>query len=168
MSHSMVMQVFMDLYLHRTFLLLPMQILGPPLVRNIIFIFVTYSCLLHPPHLMRIYKPSSKRWIISFACIWHIIASRLALTSHVFKSIHHNSHTSLLTSIREPPRFACLCRDLSRACIGMFESHLLCPYYADDLWTTVHHPDMGHRLCHCNQLTILEFLLSSFLTPKKE
>ena len=105
--------------------------------------------------------------IISLACIWHIIAPVLALTSHVVKSVHHNSHTALLTSVREPPQFACLCYDLSHACIGMFKIHLLCPYYVDDLWTTVHHLDMGHRLCHRNRLTILEFLLSSFLIPKR-
>ena len=65
-----------------------------------------------------------------------------------------------------PQRLACLCCDLSHACIGMFKCHILHPYYAEDLWTTVHLPDMGHCLCHRNQLTILEFRLSSFLTPK--
>ena len=50
--------------------------------------FYFLSCLLRPPHLMRISEPSSRRKIISFACIWHIIASGLALTSHVVKSIH--------------------------------------------------------------------------------
>ena len=59
-------------------------------------------------------------------------------------------------------RLTCLFRDLSRACIGMFERLLLHPYCTDDLWTTSHCLDMGHR----NRLTILEFHLRSFLTPK--
>ena len=49
---------------------------------------------------------------------------------------------------------------------GMFKSHLLNPYCTDDLWTTIHYPDMGHHLFHHDRLTILEFILSSFLTPK--
>ena len=65
-----------------------------------------------------------------------------------------------------PHRLVSLCRDLSHACIGMFEILLLCPYYVDDLWTSVHRPDMGHCLCHRSRLTTLEFRLSSFLTLK--
>ena len=113
---------------------------------------------------------------ISFlAHIWHINAFELVLTSHVVKFIHHNTHTCSpdlcprATSVCVPLsyRLPGLCRNLSHACIGMFESLLLCPYYADELWTTIHHLDMGHRLCHHNRLTILEFLLISFLTPKR-
>ena len=115
---------------------------------------------------MWISGPSSRGRIISFACIWHITSSILACTPYVVQSIHHNSHMTLLTFVRDSPRFVCLCHDLSHACIGMFESPLLCPYCVDDLWTIVHHPDIGHRLCHHNRLTILEFRLSSFLTPK--
>ena len=130
----------------------------------------TYNCLIRPLHLMWILRPSSGGRIISFACIWHITTSKIALTSCVVKSVHHNPElcpraTSVCVPL--PHRLTCLCRDLSRACIGMFKSHLLRPYYVDDLWTTVHHPDMEHRLCHRNRLTILEFLLSSFLTPKR-
>ena len=81
------------------------------------------------------------------------------------------SHFSLraftaLTREPLPHRLMSLCRDLSCACIGMFESLLLHPYCADDLGTSVHHPDMGHHLCYRNWFTILEFRLSSFLTPK--
>ena len=65
-----------------------------------------------------------------------------------------------------PHRLVCLFCDLSHACICIFKSHLFRPYCVDDLWTTVHHPDMGHHLCHRNQLTIPEFCLSYFLTPK--
>ena len=113
--------------------------------------------------------------MISFlACIWHINSSRIVLTSHVVKSVHRNTHTrsfdlcSRATSVYMPllHRLASLCHDLSHACIGMFESPLLCPYCMDDLWTIVHRPDIGHRLCHRNRLTILEFRLSSFMTPK--
>ena len=107
------------------------------------FLLLTDSYLLCPPHLLRISEPSSRRQIISVSCIWHITASGLALTSHVVNSIYHNSHTTLMTSVQEPPQFACLCHDLSRACIGMFKSHLLRPYCMDDLWTTVRYPDMG-------------------------
>ena len=64
-------------------------------------------------------------------------------------------------------QLVCLCCNLSHACIGMSKSHMLNPYCMYDLCTTVHYPDMGHHLCHHNWLTILEFLLSSFLTPKR-
>ena len=87
--------------------------------------FLKHRCLLHPPHLMRISRISSGRWIISLAWIWHITPSRLALTSHVVNSIHHNSHTTLLTSIREPPRFACLCRTDSHASTAIYPVHVL-------------------------------------------
>ena len=63
-------------------------------------------------------------------------------------------------------RLTSLYHNLSNACIGLFESLLLHPYCVDDLWTTVHNPDMGHCLCHHNWLTILEFRLSSFFTLK--
>ena len=112
--------------------------------------------------------------MISFlACIWHISAPELALTSHVVKFIHRNTHTCSpdlclrATSVCVPlsHRLAGLCHDISHACTSMFESLLLYPYCVDDLWTSVHHPDKGHRLCHWNRLTTLEFCLSSFLTP---
>ena len=64
-------------------------------------------------------------------------------------------------------RFMFLYCDLSHACIDMFKSHLIHPYYTDDLWTTVHCNNMGHHLFHRNRLTIPKFLLSSFLTPKR-
>ena len=109
------------------------------------------------------------------AHIWHINSSGLVLTSHVVKSVHINTYTcspdlypratSVCVSVSH--HLAGLCRDLSHACIGMFESHLLCQYYIDYLWTNVHCLDMGHHLCHRNRLTILEFILSSFLTPKR-
>ena len=61
-------------------------------------------------------------------------------------------------------RLASLCHDLSHACIGMFENLILHPYCMDDLWTSFHHADMGHHMCH-HRLTTLEFHLSYFLTP---
>ena len=53
------------------------------------------------------------------------------------------SHKTLLTSVREPPWFACLYCNPSYTCIGMFKSHLLHPYCMFDLWTTIHSPNMG-------------------------
>ena len=112
---------------------------------------------------------------ISFlACIWHISAPGLAFTSHVVNFIHCNTCTcspdlclrATSVYVPLPHQLASLCRNLSHACIGMFESLILCPYCVDDLWTYVHRPDMGHRLCHRNRLTALEFCLTSFLTPK--
>ena len=123
MSHRMVMQVSTDLYLH----LLPTTThasFQATARKNIIFI-LAYGCLLHPPHLMWISGPSSERWIIYFAWIWHITTSRLSLASDVVKFIHHNSHTTLLTSVREPPRFACLCSTDSRASAATYPVHVL-------------------------------------------
>ena len=111
------------------------------------------------------------KMIYFLACIWHINASELVLTSHVVKFVHRNTHTHSLdlcsraTSVCVPlsHQLAGLCCDISHACIGMFESLQLHPYYADEIWTSVHHPDMRHRMCHRNQFTILEFRLISFL-----
>ena len=111
--------------------------------------------------------------MISFlACIWHINSFRLVLTSHVVNFIHCNTHTRSLdlypraTSVCMPlqQRLVGLCHDISHACIGMFENLLLLPYCMDDLWTSVHHPDIGHCMCH-HKLATLEFRLSSFQTP---
>ena len=145
--------------------------------------YLAYKCLrtsthiacsqVHPPHLMRTSGPLSTKRFIFLVRIWHITAPELALTSHVVKFVHCNTHTRSLdlcpraTSVCVPlPHcLAGLCCDLSHACIGIFESLLLHPYYADDLWTSVHHLDMGQCPCHHNRLTTLEFRLSSFLTP---
>ena len=106
---------------------------------------------------------------LAYNCLWtctHITCSQVPPLQ-----VTHNSPdlcpraTSVCVPL--PHQLMSLCRNLSRACIGMFESLLLFPYYADDLWTIVHRPDMGHCLCHRNRLTIVEFHLSSFLTPKK-
>ena len=139
------------------------------------FFILTHSYLLHPLHLMRISGPLSRRRIISLACIWHISAPRTC--THITCSQVHPpqlTHGSLdlclrATSVCMPlsHQLVCFCHDLSRACIGMFKRHFLHPYYTDDLWITVHRLDMVHHLCHLNRLTILEFRLSSFLTPKR-
>ena len=173
------MQVFADLYLYHSFLHLLMQVFGPPPVKgyhfSVLFCILTHSCLFYPPHLTRTSGPLSTKWFNFLACIWHRSAPGLALTSHVVKFVHRNSHICSLdlcpratsVCVPLPHGLACLYRDLSHACIGMSKSHLLNPYCTDDLWTTIHYPDMGHLLCHRNWLTILEFLLSSFLTPKR-
>ena len=124
-------------------------------------------------HLTRTSGPLSTKQFIFLTCIWYINASGLVLTSHVVKFIDHNTHTCSpdlylrATSVCVPllHRLTSLYHNLSRACIGMFESLLLRPYCVDDLWTTSHRPDMGHLPCHRNRLTTLEFRLSSFLTP---
>ena len=148
----------MDLYLYHTSRLLLMQVFGPPPVKEcyflLLFCILTHSCLFHPPHLTRTSGPLSTKRFTFLVHIWHITALRLALTSHVVNSVHRNSHTcspdlcpratSVCVSLSH--QLASLYRDLSHACIGMFESLLLHPYYVDDLWTSVHHPDMGTPL----------------------
>ena len=91
------------------------------------FVFLTHSCLLYPPHLTRTFGPLSTKQFIFLVHIWHITIPGLALTSHVVKSVHHNSHIALLTSVQEPPRFACLCRTDSWASAAIYPVHgLVC------------------------------------------
>ena len=150
-----------------------MWVLGPPPERHIIFI-LRHSCLIHPPHLTRVFRPSSRGQIISFACIWLIIASRLALTSHVIKSVHQNSHTTLLTFVWEPPQFACLCRNNKHASAMIYIVHVLvCLRAICSIHTTRMTfgplsivPTWGNHQFPLDWLTIPKFLLSSFLTPK--
>ena len=169
----MVIQVSADLYLHHTCLPLLMRILGLPLVRNIIFIFVTNSHLLHPPHLTWNFRPFSGKQIASFftylayncprACTRitcsHVHPPQLTLSSPNLCS----RATSVCVPL--PHQLTCLYHDLSHACIGMSKIHLLHPYYMDDLSTTVYYPDMEHYSCQCSRLTTQEFCLSSLLTP---
>ena len=108
----------------------------------------------------------------TLALIWHINAFGLVLTSHVVKSVQINTHThspdlcprATLVGMPLPHQLVSLYHDLSHTCIGMFESILLHPYCMNDLWTSVHHPNMEHRMCH-HWLTTLEFCLSYFLIP---
>ena len=135
----------MDLYLHHTSRPQLMRLFGFLPIKDcnfsFYFAFLTHSSLFHSPHLTRTFGPSSTKQFIFLTCIWHINASKLVLTLHVVKFIHHNTHTRSLdlcpraTSICMPlqHRLVGLCRDLSHACIVMFESLLLRPYYADDL-----------------------------------
>ena len=74
---------------------------------------------------MRISRQLSKKWFISLPCIWHITAPWLALTSHVVKSIHRNSHTTLLTFVWETPWFVCLYHTDSRASTTIYPVHVL-------------------------------------------
>ena len=89
------------------------------------FVFLTHSCLLYPLHLMRTFGPLSTKQFIFIACIWQISAPELVLTLHVVNSVHHNSHTTLLTSVWESPLFACLCRTESRASVVIYPMHVL-------------------------------------------
>ena len=171
------MRVSTDLYLYHTSQLQLMWFFGPLPVKDcnfsFYFAFLTHSCLFNSPHLTWTTRPLSIKNYIFLACIWHINAPGPALTLHVVKFIHHNTHTCSpnlyprATSVCMPlPHYlAGLCCDLSHTCIGMFESLLLLPYYIDDLWTSIHRPNMGHRSCIPSQLTTLEIHLSSFLTP---
>ena len=167
----------MDLYLYHTSQPQLMRVFRPPPIKDynfsFYFAFLTHSCLFHSPHLTRTFGPLSIKKIIFLTRIRHINAFRLVLTAHVVKFIHHNTQTCSpdlyprATSACIPllHRLAGLCRDLSHACIGMFESLLLRPYCMDYLWISFHHPNMGHRSFHHSRLTTLEFCLSSFLTP---
>ena len=124
---------------------------------------------------MRVPRLSSIGQIISFACIWHIDATGLALTSHVVNSVHCISHIALLTSVREPPWFACLYHTDSCAFVMIYPMHVFvclratCSIHTARMTfgplSTV--PTWGHHQCLLDWLTILEFLLSSFLTPKR-
>ena len=165
----MTMQVSTDLYLYHISRPLLMRFLGPPPIKECHFSFyfciLTHSCLPHSPHLTQTFGPLSTKQFTFLVCIWHITSPGLALTSHVVKSVHRNTHArspdlcSRATSICVPlsHQVTRLCHDLSHACIGMFESLLLRPYCADDLWTSIQHPDMGHRSCHCSCLAAIEF-----------
>ena len=119
-----MIQVSPDLYLCHTCLPQLMWDSGPSPQKAHHFIS-TYNCLICPPHLTRVSGPSPGAWIIYFACIQHITTSGLALTSHVVKSIHHNSHTALLTSVREPPQFLCIYHIDSRASPVIYPMHVL-------------------------------------------
>ena len=173
------MQVSIDLYLYHTSGPLLMQVFGPPPVKGyhflVLFCILTCSCLLHPPHLMWTSGPFSPKQFIFLVCIWHISAPRLALTSHVVKSIHHNSHTTLLTSVWEPPRFVCLYYTELRASSMIYPIHVLvCSRATCSIHTTWMTfgplsivPTWGYLQCPLNRLNIPKFLLSSFLTPKR-
>ena len=84
-----------------------------------------YNCQIRPAYLMWVSRPPLGGWIIYFACIWHINSSRLACSPYVVNYSHHNSHTTLLTSVREPPQFACLCRTDSCASVTIYPVHVL-------------------------------------------
>ena len=94
-------------------------------ILSFIFVFLTHSYLFHPPHLMQTSIPLSTKQFLFLACIWHINAPGLALTSHVVKFIHWNSHIALLTSVQEPPWLACLCRTYSRSSTAIYPMHVL-------------------------------------------
>ena len=172
----MTMQVSIGLYFYHTSWSQLMRVFRPLLVKecnfSFYFVFLTHrlSFLFTTPYTnlwTTVHKTNS-----FLARIWHISAPELALTSHVVNFIHYNTHTcspdlcARATSVCMPllHRLTSLCRDLYHAYIGMFESLLLRPYCVDHLWTSVHHLDMGHRMCY-HRLTTLEFCLSSFLTP---
>ena len=119
-----MIQVSLDLYLCHTYLPQPMWE-SRPSPRNAHHFISAYNCLIHPSQLTQVSRPLHGGWIISFACIWCITTFRIALTSHVVNSILHNSHMTLLTSIREPPQFVCLCRIDSRASAAIYPVHVL-------------------------------------------
>ena len=154
------MRVSTDRYLHHTSWSQLMLVFKPLPIKDcnfsFYFAFLTHSCLFYSPHLTQNSGPLSTKQFIFLTCIWHINASGLVLTSHVVKFIHHNTHTrspdlclrATSVCMPLPHRIASLYRDLSYPCIGMFESLLLHPYCVDDLWTSVHHPNMRHHMCH--------------------
>ena len=123
------MQASTDLFLSHTPLPLLMQVFGPPPIKgyhfSVLFCILTHSCLFYPLHLTRTSRPLSTKWFIFLACIWHRTSLGITLTSHVVKSIHRNSHTALLTFIREPPQFACLCRTESCAFVAIYLVYVL-------------------------------------------
>ena len=113
----------------KPFLFLPciwhVSVLKPPPVKDcnfsFYFVFLAYSRLFHSPHLTRTSGPLSRKQFLFLACIWHINALGIALTSHVVKSIHRNTHTcspdlcprATLVCVALSHRLASLCRDLS-------------------------------------------------------
>ena len=106
---------------------------------------------------------------LAYKCPWtctHITCSQVRPSQLTHSSLDLCLKATLVC-MPLPHRLTSLCCNLSCACISTFESLLLRPYYADDLWTTVHRLNMGNFLCHRNWLTILEFLLRSFMTPKR-
>ena len=119
-----------------------MRVFGPPPVKdwNFTFIFCIYDCLFSL-HLKRTSGPSSTKPFLLLPCIRHICVHGLALTSHVVKSVHRNTHThTLLTSIREPTQFACLCRTISQAFAAIYPTHVLVClrafFYIHTTWMT--------------------------------
>ena len=125
-----MMQVSTDLYLYHTSQLLLMWYFGPPPIKEchflLLFCILTLSCLFYPPHLTRTSGPLSTKWFLFLACIWHISAPGLVLTLHVVKFVHRNTHThTLLTSVWEPPWFACLYCTLSQASATIYPTQVL-------------------------------------------
>ena len=118
-----------------TFIFLPCiwhrSVLGPPPIKDCSFSFYFILFLTH--RLSFLFTAAyTDLWttvhkMISFlACIWHINASVHILTSHVVQSVHRSTHThALLTSVREPPWFACLCRTDSQASAVIYPMHVL-------------------------------------------
>ena len=174
------MRVSTDMYLYRTSRPLLMRVFGPPPIKDcnfsFYFVFLTHSCLLYPPHLTWTFGSLSTKQFIFLVRIWHTTAPKLALTSYVVKSIHRNKHTRSLdlcpraTSVGMPlpHRLVGLCRDLSRTCIGMFESLLLCPYYTNDLWTFFHHPNIGASLMPLQSVDHIGVLFKLFSDSLKQ
>ena len=135
-----MIQVSSDLYLHHTYLPPLMWILGPPPVRNIIFILSIY------PSTSSTAPYADHRTIVRrmdhFLCM-HLAYNYLRTCTHTTCSQVHPpqlTHSSpdlcpRATSVCMPlpHRFMCLYHDLSRAYIGMFKIHLLYPYYTNDL-----------------------------------
>ena len=113
---------------------------------------------------------------VYFSCMYLAYkCPELALTSHVVKSVHCKSHTAFLTSVREPPQFVCLYYT------DLCASAMICPmhvFVCSRATCYIHTtrmtfgplsiaPTWGHHQCPLDRLTILEFLLISFLTPKR-
>ena len=98
-------------------------------LRNVIFsfcfVFLTHSCVFYSPHLTQTSGPLSTKRFLFLACIWHISAPRLALTSHVVSSIHHNTHTCSPDLNLRPPQFSCLYHTDLQASATIYPTHVL-------------------------------------------
>ena len=129
MSHDMTMRVSTDRYLHHTSRSQLMQVFRLPPVKDgnfsFYFSFLTHSCLFHSPHLTWTTGPLSTKQCLFLASIWHINAPGLALTSHVVKFVHCNTHTHSPDLCPRAPSVCVPCCTISQASIVIYPMHVL-------------------------------------------
>ena len=116
---------FLNLYLYHTSQSLLMQVFGPPPIKecNFTFIFVFIVVFSTAPYAdlwTTIHK------MIYFSYTYSAYKFLQTCTYIACSQVHPPQHThALLTSVREPPQFECLCRTNSRASVVIYSTHVL-------------------------------------------
>ena len=170
------MQVSMDLYLYHNPRSQLVLFFGPlPLKEcnfTLIFVFIiVFSTAPYVDIWTIIHKT------LYFSCMYLAYKCLRTCTYITCSQFHPLQHTHTHSWPLSENHFglhssgALTCEPLSRSIPCMYwyvwepsAPSILCRWPLD-LWTSVHRPNMGHRMCHYNRLTTLDFSLSSFLTP---